>query len=204
MIAILNFGIGNILSIKNMLRKVGRESILAVKAADVKEADKIILPGVGSFDSGMKMLKKADFFTTFYEIASEGKIPILGICLGAQILMDGSEEGTESGLGLIRGISRKFDFLQNHIKLPVPHMGWADVSYLRKTGLNRELTGMPRYYFVHSYHMCCENKEDELAFAEYGYSFTAAINKGNIFGVQFHPEKSHKFGMEILKNFADL
>jgi len=204
MIAILNYGIGNILSIKNMLRKIGHESIVASSAEDVQSASKIILPGVGNFDYGMKMLREASFFKTFEKRAITDHIPVLGICLGAQMLLEKSEEGTEKGLGYIRGICKKFDKSKMEQHLPIPNMGWADVHFIKQTQLNHEITGIPRYYFVHSYHLCCDQKEDELAIAEYGHPFTAAISRGNIYGFQFHPEKSHKFGMEILNNFAQL
>jgi glutamine amidotransferase len=202
MIIILNFGLGNILSINNMLKKIGYNSVIANTAEDVKTATKIILPGVGNFDSGMRMLRNAPFFKMFQQIAIDGNIPILGICLGAQMLMEKSEEGNEKGLGLIPGICKRFDKSKMVKELPVPNMGWADVNFVRETPLNKGISEIPRYYFVHSYHICCDNKEDELAVSEYGYIFTAGVNRGNIYGVQFHPEKSHKFGMEILKNFA--
>jgi imidazole glycerol-phosphate synthase subunit HisH len=202
MIVILNYGIGNILSIKNMLKKIGYDCIIASSGKDVDLATKIILPGVGNFDYGMNMLRKAPFFSVFQDRVKSGTVPVLGICLGAQMLMDSSEEGTESGLGLIRGNCRKFDKSRMSQGLTIPNMGWADVSFIKNTSLNKGITKTPRYYFVHSFHLCCANDEDVLAIAEYGYTFTAAINTGNIYGVQFHPEKSHKFGMQILNNFA--
>jgi len=202
MIVILNYGIGNILSIKNMLKKIGYDCIIASSSEDFDQATKIILPGVGNFDYGMKMLRQATFFNAFQTKINSGKVPVLGICLGAQMLMDGSEEGIEPGLGLISGNCRKFDKTRMSQGLTIPNMGWADVNFVKKTELNKGIAETPRYYFVHSYHLCCTNKEDVLATAEYGYTFTAAISSRNIYGVQFHPEKSHKFGMKILNNFA--
>lgn len=202
MIVILNYGVGNILSIKNMLKKIGHDCLVATSESEVLSASKIILPGVGSFDYGMKKLRSASFFDAFESKARIDKIPVLGICLGAQMLLEESEEGTEKGLGFISGVCRKFDKTRFNTQLPIPNMGWADVRYIKDSLINSQIKSTPRYYFVHSYHMCCDNKEDELAVAEYGYTFTAAINKDNIFGFQFHPEKSHKFGMEILNKFA--
>ena len=185
-----------------MLKKIGYDCIIASSGKDVDLATKIILPGVGNFDYGMNMLRKAPFFSVFQARVKSGTVPVLGICLGAQMLMESSEEGTEQGLGLIKGNCRKFDKSRMNPGLTIPNMGWADVNFVKETVLNKGITENPRYYFVHSYHLCCANEEDVLATAEYGYTFTAAINTGNIYGVQFHPEKSHKFGMEILNNFA--
>lgn len=204
MIAILNYGLGNILSIKNMLKKVGYDCFIAETVVQVDNASKIILPGVGHFDYGMKMLKQAVFFDCLQKKALVEKVPILGICLGSQMLLDGSEEGTEKGLGWISGQCLRFDTGKMTIPLKIPNMGWADVHFKKQTCLNNNIENIPRYYFVHSYHMNCENPNDILAISEYGYRFTAAVNKENIYGVQFHPEKSHKFGMAVLKNFAEL
>lgn len=204
MIAIINYGLGNILSIKNMLKKVGYDSIVANSVKEVENATKIILPGVGHFDYGMKMVRNAPFFEYLQKKVLIDRTPILGICLGAQMLLERSEEGRERGLGWIKGECRRFD--KNRMKEPmaIPNMGWTDVHFIKETSLNRNIENIPRYYFVHSYHMNCSNPEDILATSHYGYQFTAVVNKGNIYGVQFHPEKSHKFGMAVLKNFAEL
>jgi imidazole glycerol-phosphate synthase subunit HisH len=204
MITILHYGLGNILSIRNMLRKAGYDSIVASTYAEFKSSTKIILPGVGHFDYGMKKLRSAPFFNSFLEKVTVKNIPILGICLGAQMLLEGSDEGKESGLGFIDGRCSKFEIKKMDQPHVVPNMVWSDIKFVKETGLNNNLIDNPRYYFVHSYHINCKHDADVLATADYGYTFTAAIQKENIFGVQFHPEKSHRFGMELLRNFARL
>lgn len=204
MIAILKYGLGNILSIGNMLLKAGHECTIAESELQVGEATKIILPGVGHFDFGMKMIRASSFFNTLERKILDDRIPVLGICLGAQMMLEGSEEGSEKGLGWIKGKCVRFDPSLMSESLTIPNMGWADVSFKKPTGLNREIHESPRYYFVHSFHMVCDHSADVLATSEYGYIFTSAFNHNNIYGVQFHPEKSHKFGMAILKNFAEL
>lgn len=203
MIAILDYGIGNLLSVKNMLDRAGaREVVVTSKVEDVKAADKLVLPGVGHFDNGMKKLRASGLYDALNEKVLERKTPVIGICLGAQMLTKGSEEGTEPGLGWIDAECKRFDQTRMDEKLPVPHMGWADVSGTKQSTLIKELPNEPRYYFTHSYHIVCNDPADELLTANYGYDFTAAVEHGNIAGTQFHPEKSHKFGMRLLANFA--
>lgn len=200
MIAIIDYGMGNIGSVKNILRKVGAEDVIVTKEQkDIIAADKIILPGVGSFDAGVTNLIKYDLFDLIKEMVLQKKTPILGICLGMQLLGLYSEEGEKQGLGLLEFSCRRF-------RLPdvykVPHMGWDYVKINQSPCmLTRNIPEMQRYYFVHSYHAVCENKENILMTCDYGYEFPAAVYKDIIFGVQFHPEKSHQFGMRLLRNF---
>ncbi len=201
---ILNYGIGNLNSIKNMLHRLGVSASITNNPNEILNADKIILPGVGHFDYGMKMLKQSAFFEILNHKATIEKVPILGICLGSQMLLEKSEEGSEPGLGWIKGECKKFNFKENKLKLSIPNMGWNEVEFSKNCALSKNLPDNSRFYFVHSYYMNCENSENSVGTTNYGIKYTCAIQKENIFGVQFHPEKSHKFGMLFLKNFAEL
>ncbi|MEP7214517.1 MAG: imidazole glycerol phosphate synthase subunit HisH [Acidobacteriota bacterium] len=204
-IAILDFGVGNLKSIENMLRKAGVSGVSIARSPDgVAAAAKLILPGVGHFDNGMKKLRDSGLCDILNEKVLGEKVPVLGICLGAQMLTNGSEEGVETGLGWIKARCERFDIDKMQEPLSIPHMGWADVTSKKKSPLTSDLPDEPRFYFTHSYHVVCEDPADVLLSADYGVEFTAAIARGNIFGTQFHPEKSHKFGMKILANFAAL
>lgn len=202
MIAVINYGLGNVSSIMNMLKKVGEKTpVLASCPSQIEQAEKIILPGVGAFDTGMDLLKKSGLIDAINIHTLEKKKPILGICLGMQMLGLSSEEGVIPGLGYINFVNKKFVF--ENLALKVPHMGWDYVKIEKKNNLLiYDNTSLKRYYFVHSYHAVCENTEDILMSCDYGYSFPAAVNRDNVFGVQFHPEKSHKYGMELLSNFV--
>ena len=201
MIAILDYGVGNLKSIYNMFKKVGVESFITSNIEDIKNANKYLLPGVGSFDHGINSLKNAPFFETLEKEVLENKKPILGICLGMQLLTNSSEEGQEKGLGWIDAQTMKFDLEDKN--LSIPHMGWNKTIPINTNTIFRNLDEN-RFYFVHSYHVVCNSKENILATSNYGEIFTCSIYKENIYGVQFHPEKSHKFGMQLLKNFGDL
>lgn len=201
MIAIIDYGIGNVSSIVNMLKKIGVEAILAKTTKDIELAEKIILPGVGAFDTGMRKLKESGLIDAILTHATKEK-PILGICLGMQMLGERSEEGIESGLGLIPFETVRFK-LEDRKDLKIPHMGWDIVSMeLKYDPILKGLDGIQRYYFVHSYHAKCDKNENILMNCEYGYQFPAAVKNNKIYGFQFHPEKSHKFGMALLENFA--
>lgn len=201
MIAILDYGVGNLKSIYNMFKKVGIESIITSDIETIKKANKYILPGVGSFDYCITSLKNTLFFDTLEKEILEHKKPILGICLGMQLLTKSSEEGKEKGLGWIDAQTIKFDL--EYKRLAVPHMGW-NKSYPTNTDSIFKGLEENRFYFVHSYYVVCNDERDVLATANYGKTFTCSIYKDNIYGVQFHPEKSHKFGMQLLKNFGEL
>ncbi|MDQ1245529.1 MAG: imidazole glycerol-phosphate synthase subunit HisH [Campylobacterota bacterium] len=201
MIAILDYGVGNLKSIYNMFKKIGIESVITSDIEVVKRADKYLLPGVGSFDHGINSLRNAPFFKTLEKEVLENKKPILGICLGMQLLTNSSEEGKEKGLGWVDAKTIKFDLEDKN--LAVPHMGWNKVYPLSQEGLFKDLDD-GRFYFVHSYHVVCNDEANILGVTNYGVKFTCSIHKDNIYGVQFHPEKSHKFGMRLLKNFGEL
>ena len=201
MITILDYGVGNIKAIHNMLRKIGVESRISSSAGDLTSTDKLILPGVGAFDHGISSLQKSGLLDTLYEEVLVKKKPILGICLGMQLMTKGSEEGKLSGLGWIDAVTRKFQLGNNF--LSIPHMGWNElVNIAPNSRLFQDLSKNPRFYFVHSYFVTCHNESDIEAQVNYGEPFTCSFQHENIYGVQFHPEKSHKYGMKLLANFA--
>lgn len=200
MIVIIDYDMGNIGSIKNMLHKIGADDVLISREPDdLEEADKLILPGVGAFDQGVNNLHKYGLFDLIKDaVTTKGKV-IMGICLGMQLLGRGSEEGTLDGLGLLEFDSVRFR-LDNNFK--VPHMGWSDVEIYKDEPIVETLSEMdPRFYFVHSYHAVCDNESDILMTCEYGYQFAAAVSNENVYGFQFHPEKSHRYGMELMRNY---
>ncbi|MNK10373.1 Imidazole glycerol phosphate synthase subunit HisH 1 [compost metagenome] len=202
MILIYDYGVGNLTSIANMLKKAGAKSKISNEEEDVLSADKIILPGVGSFEYGINKLRELSSFAILEREVIQHKKPILGVCLGAQLLFNSSEEGNNpKGLGWIDGEIKKFD--ETHFKNgeKVPHMGW---NWVRQKKESKLLEGLDdaRFYFVHSYHMKPFNSEDILLRTEYGYPFISAVEKENVIGVQFHPEKSHKFGLKLYQNFV--
>jgi glutamine amidotransferase len=201
MITILDYGIGNLRSVYNMFKKVGVESIITNDIQLIQKADKYLLPGVGAFDHGIKSLRSAPFFEVLEKEVLENKKPILGICLGMQLLTCSSEEGQEKGLGWIDAETIKFDLEGKN--LSIPHMGWNTAKARNTNSLFKNLEES-RFYFVHSYHVVCRNENDILATTEYGREFTCSVHKNNIYGVQFHPEKSHSFGMQLLKNFGEI
>lgn len=201
MIAVINYGMGNAGSILNMLKKIGAEAIITNRKEDIQKADKIILPGVGTFDNGMSNLHDLGLVEIIKTEVLEKKKPFLGICLGMQLLGRNSEEGSMEGLNLIPFESKRFSF-DSSLNLKVPHMGWNIVKFNMDDPLFNDIKGTQRYYFVHSYHAVCDFSENSLISCDYGYEFTAAVKKDNIYGVQFHPEKSHKFGMKLMENFV--
>ncbi len=203
MIGILDYGIGNVGSIQNMLKKAGAACRIVHTASELDACEKLILPGVGAFDDGMARLDASGMRAALDGAVTQGK-PVLGICLGMQMLGLTSEEGQRAGLGYIPFSNIRFRLAQQPA-LKVPHMGW-DVVTLPDEGdpLVRGIVEQPRYYFVHSYHAQCEDAGDALMLCDYGYPFAAAVRHGNVRGTQFHPEKSHRFGMALLKNFAEV
>jgi glutamine amidotransferase len=201
-IIIVNYGLGNLGSISNMLRKIGAEARVSSDPEMIESADKLVLPGVGAFDSGMHNLDSSGIRMALGHAVLDHKVPVLGICLGMQLLMESSEEGTLPGLGWIKGRAIRFDFVGHRCSpRPVPHMGWNDINILKPSLLLRELEPDARFYFVHSYHVECAS-EHVMATAHYGYSLPAVIQQDNISGVQFHPEKSHRYGLAVLRAFA--
>ena len=208
MIAVVDAGLGNIGSLLNMLDHLGLPARAAKTPADLEAADRLILPGVGAFDHGMARLHGSGLLPALEARVLHGLTPILGICLGMQLLGRTSEEGIAPGLGWIPAHTMRFKFGANSAPLRIPHMGWNDVrattnNNLLDLGLD-ELGQRPRFYFVHSYHVVCDDPGDIAGTAEYGSSFTAAIRHRHIHGVQFHPEKSHHWGKLLLQRFASL
>lgn len=201
MIAIIDYGLGNLGSISNMLKVIGEKTRITGSPQIIKESDGIILPGVGAFEAGMSRLNEYGLADVIKEEAQSGK-PILGICLGMQLLGRKSEEGNLPGLSLIPFECKKFNF--NNSDLKVPHMGWDVVEFKRKHPILDNLNGRQRYYFVHSYYAICDSVDNILMTCEYGMEFAAAVVKDNVIGVQFHPEKSHDFGMSLLTNFVGM
>lgn len=202
MIVIINYGLGNLMSILNMLKKIGEEATISSSFVDIKNADKLILPGVGAFDKGMKNLSDFGFISVLNDKVIKEKTPILGICLGMQLFTMESEEGNRPGLGWVDAETIRFRFDKAKTDLKIPHMGWNSIMIQEKSSLFNDFYEEPRFYFVHSYHLLCHKKEDILTTTEYGYDFPSSIARDNIIGVQFHPEKSLKYGMKFLENFV--
>lgn len=202
MIGIVDYGVGNLGSIKNMLRRLGIESLISSNSGDLKNSQKLILPGVGNFDYGMTSLRNSGLYEDLTSQVLKEKKPILGICLGAQLMANHSAEGNKEGLGWLDASVVKFNFKDRSLK--IPHMGWNYVDFKKDSRLISIDGDKRRYYFVHSYHFNTSDKEIILGEANYGYNFPVILAKDNIYAVQFHPEKSHKFGMELLKGFASL
>jgi glutamine amidotransferase len=201
MIVIVDYGLGNVGSVANMLRKAGARARVSASCADIDAADKLILPGVGHFDSGMGKLHEAGLLPALNEqVLGRGK-PVLGICLGMQMMTRGSEEGSRPGLGWIDATTHRFPDLAG---LRVPHMGWNTVQPENRASLFARGGDAERFYFVHSYFVKTADPEHVAATCGYGIDFAAAFQANNIFGVQFHPEKSHWFGMTLLKRFIAL
>ena len=189
-------------AVTNMVRKVGGEAVVTTDPVDLHQAQRIILAGVGAFDAGMRALEEGGWLPSLHDIVSAGEVPILGICLGMQLMCRSSEEGQLSGLGWFDAEVKKFK-LPADSKLKIPHMGWNTVDINKPNALidaGRE----QRFYFVHSYHVICNDPSDVLATTRHGYDLTAAFSNENIYGVQFHPEKSHRFGMDLIKRFLEL
>jgi glutamine amidotransferase len=204
MLTIIDYKAGNVRSIQNMLKKIGIKSLISDKTEDVQSAEKLILPGVGHFDYGMEQLEKSGLIEILNKKVLTDKTPILGICLGVQLMTKSSDEGTKAGLGWFDAFTVKFDSSKLPENCKIPHMGWNEITYNQNCKLFQNLHEVPpRFYFVHSYHLKANNENDILATANYGYEFTVALKKDNIIGLQFHPEKSHKFGMQVLKNFVE-
>lgn len=202
MIVIVDYGMGNLGSIRNMLKKMDIESEITSDLTKIKQATKLILPGVGAFDNGMENIKKMNLLPVLNDLVQNKKVPVLGICLGMQLMTRKSEEGNLPGLGWIEADTRRFAFPDK--KLKIPHMGWNNIKIVKHEPIAKDLSDSSRFYFVHSYHVVCDESRDILFQTNYGYDFTSAFSKANIIGVQFHPEKSHKFGMTLLRNFSEI
>ena len=205
LITIIDYNAGNIKSIQNMLKRIGVKSAISNNVDEIKKAEKLILPGVGNFDHGMSNLKSAGLIDVLNQKVLIDKTPLLGICLGAQMLGNKSEEGIEKGLGWINMDIIKFDPSKMEATDKIPHMSWSEIVINKQDSkLIVGLSNQSRFYFVHSYHMKPNDENNTLTTSFYGYDFVSAVEKENIYGVQFHPEKSHKYGMKVLENFSNL
>lgn len=202
MTVIIDYHAGNIGSIWNMLKKAGIESTITASPEEIENADHIILPGVGSFDYGMRKLEEYGLVPVLNQKKAAGT-PILGICLGAQLMCRSSEEGKLQGLQWIPAEVKKFPSNQNGKKFTVPHMGWDIVQQVKESKLLDNIERPARFYFVHSYYIACDSQAPVLTRNEYSMCFHSAFELGNVIGVQYHPEKSHKFGKQLLKNFIE-
>ncbi len=203
MIIIVDYGMGNLGSVLNMFKKVGANAKISSDLDEISKAKKILLPGVGAFDTAMKRIKETGMTEILNQKALVDKIPILGICLGMQLLTNKSEEGKLPGLGWIEGETFNFkDRIDGSLK--IPHMGWNIVDINKENAVTKNFKGEVRFYFVHSYFVKVNNPINSMMTSSYGITFDSAIVKDNIFGAQFHPEKSHKFGMNLFNNFAKI
>lgn len=203
MIGIIDYGVGNIKAFSNIYKNFDIPFKIIKNVSEFENITKLILPGVGSFDHAMTSLQNSGMKEKLDELVLEKETPVIGICVGMQMLGKSSDEGILSGLGWIDGIVKKFD--KSKIKnAPLPHMGWNNLKIEKKNKIFDNLEENPRYYFLHSYYFECENKEDVIATATYGEKFDCMINHKNIYGIQCHPEKSHHNGMQLLKNFGEL
>ena len=204
MIGIVDYGAGNVGSILNMLNRLGQDSKIVSCPEDIVSASKLILPGVGHFKHGMDMLNLSNFKEALTESVLVNKIPILGICLGAQLMTKSSEEGNVKGLGWLDAEVKRFNVSLMDQKLPVPHMGWNKVIVNEENNLSKSINESSKYYFVHSYHMKANDPSQIMLSTHYGYEFTSAMCHENVYALQFHPEKSHVHGLKIFQDFIDL
>lgn len=202
MIVIVDYGVGNLASIRNMFKKIGAVAEISSDPGVIRAATRLILPGVGAFDTCAQKLADSGLLPVLNDQVLTQKKPVLGVCVGMQLLFEGSEEGVLPGLSWVSGRVVKFQPEQLPAGFKIPHMGWTDVQLKKPSRLFEPMHEEPRFYFVHSYYAAVTRPEDILVEADYGIRFTAAVEQENIMGVQFHPEKSHKFGMQLLANFA--
>jgi imidazole glycerol-phosphate synthase subunit HisH len=203
MIAIVDYDMGNLGSIRNMLRRIGAEPLVTSSREDLDRADRLVLPRVGAFDQAVQNLRRLDLVAPLNRAGLERRVPVLGICLGMQLMSRRSDEGVLPGLGWIDAETVRFQWKDEEPRLPLPHMGWNTIAVQQENSLLPAACPDERYYFVHSFHVRCNRKEDILATTCYGTEFVSAVIRENLFGTQFHPEKSHRFGMHLLKNFLE-
>lgn len=201
MIVIINYGMGNLRSVHNKVREAGIEAILSSRIEDIEAAEKLILPGVGSFGAGMNRLHSYKLIPVLLDKVKVRKTPILGICLGMQLFATWSEESNVRGLEWIDADVRRFHFLDG-ASYRVPHVGWNTLIAKKSSPILNQIRSDQRFYFTHSYHLCCRFDNDVIATTRYGYEFASIVQHENIFGTQFHPEKSHRRGIQIIRNFA--
>ena len=204
MIVIIDYGIGNLSSILNKLQRLGVETIVSSKIEHIKKAEKLILPGVGHFEAGMNNLRKQNLIPILNKKVLEEKAFVLGICLGMQLFTNKSEEGNCTGLGWINAETKKIQLSNYKGYMKIPHVGWNTLKIKKTNNILREINEENAFYFVHSYHVVCNNVSNIIAMTNYDCLFTSVVQKENILGVQFHPEKSHQSGMQILENFIKM
>lgn len=204
MITIIDYGLGNVMAFLNVYTRLNVPVSVATSVKDLGHATKLILPGVGSFDYAIQKFDQSGMRQAVERLVLQEDMPVLGICVGMQMLAASSEEGSLPGLGWIGGKVKKFNLSTMPRGTYLPHMGWNDVKPVVDGGLFRALELDSRFYFLHSYYFECQRKENILALTDYGLQFSCAVHRDNVYGVQFHPEKSHQFGSQLLKNFADL
>ena len=206
-VSVIDCGVGNIGSVLNMLEHIGVSAEAITKADQVKKSEKLILPGVGNWDAGVQRLQESGLIDALKNRVLNDKVPILGICLGMQLFLNSSEEGMLPGLGWIDGTVKAFNFSGINFtarRLPSPHMGWNSVTVMHNSTLTESLDENSKFYFVHSFHVDVKDSENIMLQTDYGYAFTSGIRKENIYGVQFHPEKSHRHGVNLLRSFASI
>lgn len=204
MIGIIDYGVGNISAFVNIYNKLDINIKIAKKPSDLEGITKLILPGVGAFDHAMNELNNSGMVERLNELVLVDKLPVIGVCVGLQMMAAKSDEGVLPGLGWIDANVKLFDVTKINFKTHLPHMGWNDITPVKENLIFKNLEKNSKFYFLHSFYFECNNDEDIIAVSDYGIKFTCAINKGNIYGTQFHPEKSHNFGIQLLKNFATL
>ena len=204
MITIIDYGLGNVLAFVNVYNRLNIPVAVAKTANDLVDATKLILPGVGSFDHAMQQLDKSGMRQPVEQLVLQNAMPVLGICVGLQMLAKCSDEGELPGLGWIDGKVKKFDLSTMPCGTNLPHMGWNDVKPAVDGGLFKGMEQDARFYFLHSFYFECHQQPDVLAMTDYGGQFSCAVRRDNVYGVQFHPEKSHHFGSQLLKNFAEV
>jgi glutamine amidotransferase len=202
-IIIIDYGMGNLRSVQKKFNRIGANAIVTNNSDEIEQAKKLVLPGVGSFDNGVRKLKEYALWDVIQKRVMVDKIPILGICLGMQLMAVSSEEGIENGFAWFDAEVKKFS-VNDKLKFKVPHMGWNQMEQKKESILLKDLPSDAYFYFVHSFHYNSRNQEDVLGTTVYEYEFASAIEKENIYGVQFHPEKSHEWGEMMFENFLKL
>ena len=202
MIVIIDYGMGNLHSIAKAFERLNINTLISYKKYDIENAEKLVLPGVGHFGSGMKNLHELGIIDILKKKVLINKTPILGVCLGLQLFTNHSEEGFVEGLGLINAMTVKFNFSKSYMNLKVPHMGWNNARFVKENPLFNSEEKDVFFYFVHSYYIQCLEDDIVLCTTEYGFEFTSAIWKENLYGTQYHPEKSHSAGLKLLENFS--
>jgi len=204
LIVVVDYGLGNVLAFTNIYKRLNIPFKVAQTADQLKGATKIIFPGVGSFDYAITRLNESGMRARLDDLVLEQEVPILGICVGMQMLACSSEEGELSGLGWIDGVVKKIVFCDSEAQEYLPHMGWNSIQPLKSSKILTGFDHTSRFYFLHSYYFECESEESTLASSRYGQTFSSIVNSKNVYGIQCHPEKSHGNGIRLLKNFAEL